>query len=466
MTLWAPSMFETDVPLYVAIADDIARAVREGELRPGDRLPTHRDLARTLGVNVVTVTRGYAEAARRGLVEGEVGRGTFVRGRPRPDPVTMEALHDREVVDFHFNLPASSPGLLEPGAILAELLEDAERVPLHEGYTAAGLDAHRAAGAAWLQRSGLPVDPARVLVCGGAQHAMAVTLASLAGPGDLVLTDELTYPGVRSLASVLRLRLSGLPSDAHGLLPDALDAACRRGNVRALYTMPTVHNPTGVVMPSARRAEIAAVLAEHGVPVVEDDTYGLFCDDAPSPLCTHVPELGYFLTGTSKTISAGLRIGWVAAPAGSGSRLLVERLAAHVGAVGWMAAPLMAEIATRWIESGGAERMLSWKRREVAARRRFFEQALGEQATASHRGSPHVWLPVPPPWRAEQLLRRARERQVAVSPADLFVVGRAQTPHAVRVCLATPRSRDDVRRGLDVLADLLAGVPEAGRAVV
>ncbi len=464
---WMPQALDSQGPIYLAIADALGADVETGLLQPGDRLPTQRDLARQLGVNVMTVSRAYAEASRRGLVEGEVGRGTFVRRRERhATRIEVPASAGPRLIDFHFNLPAGDPQILDATAILGELAAS-HRPLLHAGYTTAGMPDHRAAGAEWIGRSGLEVDAERVLVCGGAQHAMTITFASLAGPGDLVLTEALTYPGMKALASVLGLRVHGLPMDGEGILPDAFEAACAKSSPKALYCMPTVHNPTGTVMSQERREQVAAVARRHGVAIVEDDTYGYLCAEPPPPLASFAPELGYFLTGTSKNLTAGLRIGYLSAPAAGGaSASLLERLESNVAALTWMAAPLMAEIASRWIRSGQADAMLAWKRREAVARRKLYEGLLGDYPTASHPGSSHVWLPLPRPWRGEDFVDQARRRGVGVTAAETFAAGRAAAPHAVRICLGTPRTREEVEQGLAVLAEMLAGPPEAALSIV
>ncbi len=477
MTIWEPDLSDVRGPIYRSIADALAGDVESGKLQPGDRLPTLRALARRLEVNVMTVSRAYKEAARRGLVDGEVGRGTFVR-RParaasRLDPIMPQAsgaesggAESSDAIDFHFNLPAPEPSILDVEGALTELAGDTGRELLLSGYTTTGLPDHRAAGAEWLRRFGIEADAGRVLVCGGGQHAMTLTFATLTRPGDLVLTSELTYPGMKALANVFGLRLQGLPMDGEGLLPDAFEAACAKGGVKVLYVMPTVHNPTGVIMPEERRRQIVASAREHDVAIVEDETYGYLCPEPPPSLASLAPERVYFLASTAKSLTPGLRIGYLLAPVSESSpNLVVERLAANVAATSWMAAPLMAEIASRWIRDGSADRMLDWKRREAYARRRYFDRIVGV-ATDGYPGASHVWLRLPSPWRCADFVAQARQRGVALTPSEAFVVGRAEAPHAVRVCLGTPRTRDEVKRGLDVLADMLAGSPDVVRSIV
>jgi DNA-binding transcriptional MocR family regulator len=462
MPTWNPQSLPEDLPLYVAIADALARDLEAGRLKPGQRLPTHRSLARRLGVNVMTVTRGYAEAARRGLVEGEVGRGTFVRaqGRPANDFQPLEE-NGRRLVDFHFNLPAGDPSILDVESTLTQLGREGGATLFH-GYSPNGLADHRAAGAEWLARTGALADPERVLITGGAQHGMTLAFSALTSPGDLVLTEELTYPGAKGLASALHLRLQGLPMDAEGLLPDALEGACRRGEAKLLYTMSNVHNPRGVVTTERRRREIVRVARTYGLAIVEDDTYGFLVEQPTAPLQALAPELTYLLTGTSKAMAAGLRVGFLMAP--KDDPHAVENLSAYVAAISWMASPLLGELASRWIRGGQADRMVAWKRFEARARRELLRKSLGLEVDC-YGGASHVWLPLPEPWRAQEFAAAARGRGVVVTPAETFVVGRSQAPHAVRVCLSTPGSRDEVARGLAILGELYRSQPCVQAAV-
>jgi len=467
MTIWDPESIKAQRSVYMGIADALVNAVRSGRLRPGERLPTHRELARRLGVNVVTVTRGYAEAARRGLVEGAVGRGTFVRRGADDRPALLQRAAGPPLIDFNFNIPVTDPTLLDVGGLFAGFAAEPERAPLFTGYQTHGLPEHRAAGATWISRAGLEADVDRVLVCGGVQHAMTLALSVLARPGDVVLTEAQTYPGIKSLASVLGLELVAVPSDDEGLLPDALDAACAAHKASALYTMPTIHNPTGVVLPDERRTAIVEVARRHDLSMIEDDTFGFLCSRPPRTLASLAPERTWYVVGTSKSIAAGLRIGYLAVPdVGAGKIALVDRTAAQVTAVGWMAAPLMAEIATRWIEAGAADDVVRRKRQEVAARRRSFDVACGDVSTPSHRESPHVWLPLPPPWTADEFVAQARSRGVALAQVNSFAVGAHDGPAAVRVCLGTPPTRRECERGVALVAELLAGRPESMAPVV
>jgi len=462
MTMWVPELQNHTGPLYLRIADALAEESATGRLKPGTRLPTHRELAERIGVTVGTVSRAYAEAARRGLVSGEVGRGTFARGSAL-EPASSALTAEPPPIDLSRNHP---PKLDEArGGVLtktlAALARRADVAGLLDYAPDGGAREHRVAGAQWIGLSGLSAAPENVLVTNGSQHGMTAVFAAITHPGDVVLTEALTYPGMKALAGLLHLRLVGLPLDEHGLRPDAFEAACRGGAARALYTIPTIHNPTTTVMPETRRREIAKIARDHGVLIVEDDVHGLLPDAAPPPIASFAPETACYMMGTAKSLAPGLRIGYLLAPTA-----LVPRLAAGIRATTWMATPLMAEIAAEWITSGTAKLILKRRREEARARQKLAAAAFRRFRADAHPSGYHVWLQLPEPWRSETFADQARRRGVAVTPAQAFVVGRATAPHAVRVCLGAARDRAQLERGLRTLVDVLDGPAESGMMVM
>lgn len=458
MTTWMPQLEERSGPRYRAIADALADDVAEGRLKPGDRLPTHRDLGWKLGVTVGTVSRAYAEAERRGLISGEVGRGTYVRdpGTPVSHSILTESAAAAGTINLNFAFPP--PDGLEPeiGRTLATMARD-PILPTLLGYNAhGGLERHRKVAATWIARSGLEVTADRVLITAGAQNAILVALAAIARPGDRIVCDALTYNGMQVVARLLGLRIEGLPADAEGLCPDAFAAACRSGDVKALYCVPTMHNPTTVTMPLERRRALAEVARQHNVAIIEDDIFTLLSTvPVPPPISSLAPELSYFLTSLSKTIAPGLRIGYVAGPPDAR-----DRLTTALRASAWSTAPIMAEIATRWIEDGTADRILEARKREAEARREIALRLLAPWQPACPPGAIHLWLPLPEPWRASEFALQAQRQLVAVTPAEACAVKRQEAPAAVRISLGPPATHGELERGLSVLVRLL----ENGRA--
>ncbi|MCZ6917808.1 MAG: PLP-dependent aminotransferase family protein [Gemmatimonadetes bacterium] len=457
MTIWQPDLSRASGPIYVAIADAIAREVDAGILSPGAKLPTHRELAEGLEVALTTVTRGYAEAERRGLVSGEVGRGTFVRGGAGREATTERGTAPA-LIDLTVNALLPYAHAAQLTASMARLLSREDPIRMLDYQPFQGDERQRTAGALWMERAGVAASPSRVLVTSGAQHAMAVALSTLANPGDVVLTERLTYSGMKSLANHLHVRLVGLAMDEHGLLPDALETACRQGGAKALYTMPTLHNPAGIVMPEERRAEIAAIADRFALPVLEDDSYGFLVPDV-KPLATFSPNV-YYLCGTSKSLAASLRIGFLLCPPD-----MVDRLTAAISSTTFMASPPMGAVVAEWIFDGTADRIMAWKRKEVAARREVAAAVLGRFDNTGHPMAQHLWLELPDPWRTDQFVSQARMRGVLVSPAEDFVVDRSPPPYAVRVTLGSVRTRDALKRGLTTLAEILDAPAEPCRAM-
>ena len=459
--MWSPDLTEQPGPRYLGIANALAGDIERGSLEPGSRLPTHRDLARELGVTVGTVSRAYGEAKRRGLVTGEVGRGTFVLERGEEQEGTeldLPEWPDTDAIDLSMNVPPS-PGRTEEDVALAVALDSLASRPgvgqLLQYQPHAGAARHRAAGVDWIGRVGLEVDAKQVLVCTGSQHAMAVCFSTLTKPGDVVLTESLTYAGMKALANLFHFKLRGVPMDEQGMLPEAFQAACESTGAKLLYCVPTLQNPTNTVMPVERRKEIAAIARRHGVVIVEDDIHGLLPPEPVPPIAQFAPDITCYIASVSKAIAPGLRISYLAAP-----ESLVERLTPGLWLTTWMASPLTAEVATLWIQNGTADRILEQRRKEATVRQQLAADILDGFQLQTHPYGYHIWLHLPEPWRAEDFTQQALKQQVVITPPSAFIVGRERLPHAVRVCLGGVRERDRLASGLRILADILTRSPE------
>jgi len=461
MTSWTPRLDDRTGPRYLAIADQLAKDLDTGVLKPGDRLPTHRELAWKLGVTVGTVTRAYSEAERRGLIAGEVGRGTFIRDRGVDVAPPALPPPDDSFIDLRRNFPTT----YRPSAAVIQALTDVAASPefghLLTYATNVGLPEHRAAAVEWLARAGLDAAPSEVVITSGAQHAMTLAMAAIARAGDVVLTEQLTFYGMKSVANLLSLRLHGVQMDEYGLVPDALDAACRQVSPKALYCIPTLQNPTAATMPAERRQEIAKICEHHGVLLVEDDIYGFLSVNGPKPVSSIRPQNSIYITSLSKSVAPGLRVGYMRAPGA-----LLDRLASTLRATTWMAPPLMAEVASRLVRCGEAARIAESQRAEAIARQAIATRLLAGFEYSTHPTSFHLWLTLPEPWRREEFSAQIRQRGVAVTSAEAFAIGRAPVPHAVRIGLSAARDRATLERALLAIAGLLREPPDRGIALV
>jgi DNA-binding transcriptional MocR family regulator len=238
--------------------------------------------------------------------------------------------------------------------------------------------------------------------------------------------------------------------DAEGITAEAVDAACRNG-VRVFCCVPTLSNPSCAVMSVERRRAVAEILQRHGAFLVEDDIYGLLPRKPLPPIARFAPDNTLYLTSLSKAVSPGLRIGYLVVP----SRLH-ERACAAVRASCWMAAPLMAEIATRWIRDGSAARILDAQRHEVSRRMTLATEILGPWAASGADGAFHLWFELPESWSTTAFVEAARREDVILGSEAPFVVPGAPAPRALRICLGTLPRISDVETGLRKLAGILS----------
>ena len=447
---WTPRIGLSGRPRYIEIADAIERDSRSGALGPGARLPAQRRLAERLGIDFTTVSRAYAEAQARGLVDSHVGRGTFVR--PGGSAPAVDPRRAREH-DLMMNMPPEpdDPELL---AAMREGLVTvaANLVPLLRYQSSVGSEQDRAAAMSWLSMRGMVPNLDRIAVTPGAHATMCAVLSMLAEPGDTVLCEAITYPGVRSIAAKRGLGLVGLPGDADGILPDALEAAIAAHAPKALYLNPTLQNPTTRTIPVARRMEIARVLRRHGLPLIEDDAYGFIPPSPPAPIATLAPELTWHIGGLAKCIGAGLRLAFTIAP----DSRAAYGLGQTVRTMAVMPSPISSALVTRWIEDGTADRVRRFIRAETAARQALAAEILGGFSYESDVHAFNIWFRLPEGAGRAELMGRMAGRTIGLMPSDAFTVAGAPSEY-VRVCLGGSITRDQLRDGLMFMSNTLSG---------
>ncbi|HMR52373.1 MAG TPA: PLP-dependent aminotransferase family protein [Amaricoccus sp.] len=456
MTIWPPERSSLTRPAYRSLAQALMKAIEAGEVRPGDRLPTHRELAWQLGLSVQTIGRAYEELTRLDVIAGEVGRGTFVRAGPVETRTPWQRLVDSDqVIDCSMLKPVGAEIHAERLRMtLAEMSQDLPPDVMFSFRPQASLKRHREASVRWLERCGLAVPPDRVLPTNGNTVAMTVALMTAAAPGDLVVTEELGHHTLPPLARYLGLRLAGLPVDREGVLPEAFEHACVSGAVKVLYLVPNGLNPLALSMGAERRAALVELARRHDVMILENDAGGPLQPARPRPIAMLAPERTFYFTGFSKCLLPGLRLAYLVVP-----ETLVSAASARHLVTNWMATGMVAEIATRWIRSGTATELLDWQKAALARRNRMAAQALrGLDPVATPNGL-HVWLPLPEPWEAGAFVNLARLHGVAVAAGSSFAIGEPPRHRGVRICLGAA-SDDAVARGLEILARLARNRPE------
>ena len=457
MAIWKPDLATRRGPKYLQIVEALSDDIATGVLKSGDRLPPHRELAYRLSLSPNTTGRAYAEAVNRALIRGEVGRGTFVRGPAPGGPASEGGTMRRPAtgpIDLSRNLPL--PGL--SGEKLAstciELGRSGNLAALADYQTEADLDRHVAAAMLWLKRHGVVSTAEQTVITAGAQHGILCALMALCQPGDLLLTEQLTYQPVKAMAARLGLKIAAIASDSEGPCPEDLDRLCRQRRVRAVYLTPTLHTPTGRTMPLARREAIAALLNAHGVHLIEDDVFGLFHPGRPQPIAGLAPDLTISITSTSKYLAPGLRVGFVHAPAG-----LAGAIRGAVNLSCWMTPPLTTEIVARWIADGTADDLVGRQISAASGRHVLARRILGDHMPRGQTSGLHLWLDLPAGWTSEAFCARAAGRNVLVTNGAAFAISHQAGTTSIRICLSHEADAARLETGLQTIRAILDAGP-------
>jgi len=448
--VWDLKIIDTDKTLYIAIADAIERDIRLGILKPGDKLPTHRGLAKTVGVNVTTITRAFNEAEKRGLVSSIVGSGTYVSTGSGYYPSLINTEADSEkLIDLGLILPLYEK---EPdiSPVVEKVLRKNNMNELMAYTEPQGLKRHRLVGSEWTRRFGVTADVENIIITAGTQHALNCIFSSVFQSGDRVASDALIYPGVKTAARRCGIQLEAVEADNEGMLPQALDAACRRHAIKGVYTVATMQNPTNSAMSAKRRVEIAEIIEKNDLILIEDDIYRFLSSQNATTLAQLLPERSVYIPGISKAFYAGLRTSFVAAP-----KKLCNRISQAVFDTQWMTSSFNAEIACECITSGLADKIIAAKLEEIELRASLMKSKLSGFRYKYTQNSMFVWLKLPVDWSSGDFAKTAYENGVNVIPSEKFAIGGVMPPNYARISLSGADSLAEFEKGLDVLCRML-----------
>ena len=447
---WIPTLTDRAGPLYRRIVEALADDVASGRLHRGQQLPTHRALAASLGVDLTTITRAYGEARRAGLIQARVGRGSFVTDDcvPMANPPRNRVALDLSMVTPPMPADADLEGRIARG-MAAMYKEGSYARQLGYRDFGGGVE-ERGIAAAWLSRRIPQAAGDRLVIHPGAQNALLCLVMALSVPGDVMLVERHTYPGVLAAAEMRQVTPVGVETDGEGIIPEALEEACGRHRPRLLYLNPTIQNPTTATLPSGRRSEIARIVRRNGLFLIEDDAYGQLAPEV-EPLAALIPDRSFHVATLSKCIAPGLRVAFLLAPDAAGA----ERIAGARRASVQMPTLLTVGLVTRWLRDGSADAIIAAIRNEAAARQRLAAAILANHRFAAHPNGHHLWLSLGSRWTAETFKTHMKERGVAVDGADAFRVGGDAVP-AIRMSLGAEPDRLKLVQALETLDRALA----------
>lgn len=443
--MWDFAFTEKGGPRYLQIADALERDILSGELFPGHRLMTHRNLAKVTGVTVSTVTRAYAEAEKRGLIKTMVGRGTFVTA------ITPASIYDGgmgSTIELGVPMPLA---LEEPSIrpVLQKVMAEEDVDALVKRYSPFGYAHHREIAARWLRRSGVDVTADSLLITAGHQHSLYSIFYTLFGPTDKIAVDQLTTPGLKLLALQAGFDLKGVRMDADGMVPEELDALCTTNEIKGIYVTGGMQNPSARQVPPKRRDALAKVIERHNLILVEDSSFFLH-ENAMSAIAAMLPEKSVFLSSFSAILYSGLRVAFVHAAPRFHNRLaqaIVENI--------WTVAPLSVALACECIATGLADRVIEQKRRETARRVSLVRDTLAEFDVSCAEQSIYAWIQLPNSWNSRDFEYLAERSGVRVLTAEKLAVAGTVAPNAIRLAVTGPPDMASLKRGLGILASLL-----------
>ncbi len=459
-TTWQPDLSQYPGPKYLALTRALREAIRAGELPPGTQLPTVRDLAWDLHVTPGTVSRAYQLATQEGLLAATVGRGTFVAARaPRLGP-TQSLFLERDLKSEPWLVDMRSPQLPDVGqgaAFSAALhrIGDGLDVAWADYPSQRGEAPLRAEIVSWLSDRVLgPVTAEDVALTHGGQNGLLlVFLCCLRGDRPVILTEDLAYPGIRHAARLARAEVVGIEIDGEGMVPDALEAACRRHGAQILVLTPEAQNPTATRMGVERRARIAEIARRYDLQIIEDDCYSVAESDLPA-IRAIAPERTWYVGSLSKSISAALRFGYVVCPTGMGE---AGRLTAQHGFFA-LARPV-SDLVLDLMQSGAAQELRRGVAAEFSVRLQRLVNGLGRFDVNWQPGLPFVWVRLPSGWRASTFARTAEAEGVLLRQADEYALIHGRAPHALRIAVAGAIPMPRYEAAVDKIASLLARPP-------
>lgn len=461
MTTWLPDLTKGAGPLYTRLADHIETAISDGTLPPGAKLPPQRNLAYDLSVTIGTISRAYALVHERGLVSGEVGRGTYVLDRRNAtptaelDPVSISLTGTRAFIPPAGKIRFDSTAAPDVGqsAVLARHLADIGRENPTEiaSYTRTFPDHWFDAGSTWLARGDWRPEPQSIAPTLGAHAGVMAVITAVTSPGDRIVFEHVTYSQVSRSAGLTGRRTILVESDAQGIIPEDFERVCAQQHPKLAFLMPSSQNPTVATIPESRRREIAEIARRYNVWLVEDNLYGAMSRNSEPLFAQIIPERTFLVGGLSKSVAAGVRGGWVACPPHFSQRVRI----AHKMMTGGMPF-LLAELCARLVLSGDAADVNRLCVTEINEREALARSILSGFEFSSHPDVPFLWLKLPDPWLSGTFKNAAMEEGVLLDDEDEFKAGRSEKVfHRVRVSFSMPQSREEVVRGFTVLRRLL-----------
>jgi len=446
---WYPDLKNCKIPKYLFIADAIEKDIKNGVLKSGFKLPPQRVLANFLEVNHSTVTRAYKICEFKGLIKGITGKSTYISSEAGIPQNLLSDTKNPTTIDMGMLLPLhDSYELIEQ--YLKEINEQIDYTAILRYVQPEGLLKHRYIASKWLNRFGISSTPEQIVISSGSQNALSIILATLFSKGDRIIVDEYTYTGFKNLAILFGIILVPVKLTSNIIDIDDLKKACKRENIKGMYLIPDCHNPTSITLSTNDRIEIAKIISENNLILIEDTPYSFTVLERHAPISHYIPENSIFIANTSKSLNPTFRVSYISSP-----KKYISKLTNGIDSITIMASPLNAEIVSQIINSTKYDEIISFKLSKILERNLLIDDILHGYDMIPNKTSFFRYLMLPQNISSEAFELRCLERGVQVFSSKRFSVSTNPGINAVRLSVSGPQTIEDLKRGLLIIKNTL-----------
>lgn len=446
---WKPIIENGSAPIYLAIADQLEKDIRQGNLAPGTKLPPQRELADFLDVNLSTISRAFKKCEQKGLICASVGSGTFVSSDVAVNTILLHNHDTRRLIELGSIFPDASANE-EVAAYIKNMTAEPDFGRLFQYGFFGGTMWQKQAAVKWIAKTSYQTQTHKVLLANGGQNAIFAVLAGLFHAGDKIGTDPVTYPGIKTAANMLNIQLVPIQQENNEITAEGLLYACKNENIKGIYLIPDFHNPTTHTMSLDTRKMIAAMAKEKGLIVIEDAINSLLTPNPLPPIATYAPENVMHITSLSKTVAPGLRLAFVTTPDAFRKQMEVALYNMNI-----TVSPFMAELAARMIFDETAERIVQKRRLHTQKQNMIVDRYLKGYNVLGDHNSNFRWLMLPERFTGESFELCAYHAGVQVFAAERFTVGKTKPERAIRMAITAPEDSVQLQEALKIIRGLL-----------
>jgi len=446
---WKPVITDRKGAIYTQLAEQLAGDIRNGLLKPGDKLPPQRELADYLDVHLSTVTRAYKLCEEQGLICAKVGQGTFISSDVNTSDTLLYSNEEVNVIQLGTVLPPYN-GNVKVIEFIKELLSQPDIQHFLEYRSPTGTYVQRKNFSTWAHTVNINAAPENILFAAGGQNAICATILGLFRPGDRIGVNALSFSGLKAVVKTIGIQLIPLPEKRGHIDWERMEQFCSAENLKGLYFIPDHHNPTTYTMKSDERKFIAEIVVKNNIIVIEDAINHMFAGQNIPPIFSYAPNNTVYIFSTSKFLCAGLRVAYIVVP-----DQYHQSLENALYNMNLMVSPLNLEIVNRIFNSALLQELIAEKKQELINRNALVNSIfqgydIYGEATCNFR-----WLLLPSGWSGQDFEIEARKKGVQIFCADRFAIGKTTPPRAVRISISSPPDKTVLENGLTALKALL-----------